>query len=93
MPMPRLREKKVCPSAFMNTDGVIFEKSGDRKYSSPSAAPGSVNATTQRASRMTNSSGISTFDSFSMPFCTPRNRIMILRPITMAVAKSGCHVP
>ena len=76
IPMPRLSEKKACPMARMMTCGVILEKSGCRKKESPSLEPGSVSERTQKTSSMTNSSGMSMFDIFSIPFCTPRDRII-----------------
>ena len=79
--MPKLSEKNACPSALITTPGVTFEKSGFRKNSTPSPAWGSDNDIPQNTSNSTKSSGISTLESFSIPFCTPRSNITRLRII------------
>ena len=66
--MARLREKNACPSAFTNVAGVTAEKSGFRKNERPSDALGSVSENAQNISRSTKSTGIITFDIFSIPF-------------------------
>ncbi|MNT85880.1 hypothetical protein D3C72_2261000 [compost metagenome] len=59
---------------------VTLEKSGVRKYSSPSTAPGRVSARAISTSISTNSAGIRNFDRFSMPFCTPPITTASVRP-------------
>ena len=48
------------------------EKSGIRKYFTPSMAPGLVTVYTQMMTAITTSSGIMIPETFSMPFFTPR---------------------
>ena len=90
--MPRLREKNACPRALMSTLLSNFEKSGCRKYFTPSIAFGSCNDTPQNTNKITNSRGIKIFDIFSMPFFTPRSNTNRLRNIIIAVQKIGDHV-
>ena len=71
MPMPTLSEKRACPSAARIPSPVSLEKSGEKRYSTPFTAPGSVRLRTQSTRIRTTSTGISTFDTFSIPFCTP----------------------
>lgn len=70
-PKPMLSEKKAWPKALSTTFGVSFEKSGSNINRKPSLAPGMSSELMQNTIKITNSSGISTFDIRSMPFCTP----------------------
>ena len=61
--------------ALSTVRDVIFEKSGRNRNERPSPALGMNSECTQKAMRITNSSGISMLLTFSMPFSTPRARM------------------
>ena len=92
MPIPRLSEKNACPNALIITLMSILLKSGFKKNSTPRIASGRVSDFTANITSSRNSTGISTFDNFSMPFCTPINSTTKLMPSVIKVHNMGvCH--
>ena len=91
VPIPREREKKAWPRAAEHTDASIFEKSGLKRYASPSAAPGSVTARTAMMTMRTKSIGIITLPNFSIPLFTPEMTIRAVISRKMVCPISGAH--
>ena len=91
--MARLSEKNACPNALTTVPGVIAEKSGLRKNSSPADALSSDSDTPQNISSKMKSTGIITFDILSMPACTPRSSTYMFAAIIMTVMTIGRYVP
>lgn len=86
-PMPSEREKNICPPAVDRTERKSGASSitpfataqpGMNMYLSPSTAPGSVQARTIQMSRIPNSAGMPTEQTFSMPPPTPPMTITIV---------------
>ena len=70
--VPRLNEKKACPRASRSTFGVTLVKSGFSRNSIPLDAPGNEQEDMTIISNKIKSSGINSFEAFSMPLRTPR---------------------
>ena len=92
-PRPRLSEKKAWPRAPRMTEPLILLKSGAKRNVSPSAAPGIISELTQNTIKSTKRTGISTFDTRSMPLATPRARITKFTIRKTSVHISGRQLP
>ena len=57
-PIPKLKEKKACPSALKTTEEVNLLKSGLKRKSNPASAFGKVTERTHMISKIKNKSGI-----------------------------------
>ena len=68
-PIPKLKEKKACPSALKTTEEVNLLKSGLKRKSNPASAFGKVTERTHMISK--NKSGIMILEARSIPFSTP----------------------
>ena len=92
IPNPTEREKKPCPRAAAQTSGVIFEKSGLKRYTRPSPAPGRVTERTAMAITVRNRSGIITFPNFSIPLFTPPSMTAAVSSRKTVCQIIGVHV-
>ena len=91
VPHPILREKNACPSAFRTVFGVTFEKSGLKRNSTPLWLPGSKSEFTAMATTSTKSTGITSFENFSIPSLTPYTTTTQVIIKKMARYIIGCH--
>ena len=76
----------------MADEEVNFEKSGLKRYLTPSPAPGKVIDLTARITISTKSTGISALVNFSMPFFTPATMIMPVQARNIRVYMMGAQV-
>ena len=86
-----LNEKNACPRASRKVPLSIFERSGLNRNSTPAIAPGSINEHTTSTNNRMNSSGIISFDAFSIPFSMPLTMTKCVIPTKTAIQKTGLH--